>query len=145
MEPVSAVFSPCLSCGCVTHEHCLSEYHATGNTNCPGGCDCDCGAKASAGVVESWEVMMGEIERMRLLDAKGGAKAGKEKQALEDWDGEEKADWDTRENINFQVQGRGLGRGYSTISKTIDQVRAGDWGMPGAKKRPSSLRKERIF
>ena len=88
--------------------------------------------------------MMGEIERMRLLDAKGGAKAGKEKQALEDWDGEEKADWDARENINFQVQGRGLGRGYSTISKTIDQVRAGDWGISGAKKRPSSLRKERI-
>jgi hypothetical protein len=141
MEPVSVVFSPCLSCGCVTHEHCLSQYHATGNTNCPGGCDCDCGAKASAGIVESWEVMMGAIERMRMLDAKSGSKAGKEKQALEDWDGEEKAEW---ENINFQAQGLGFGRGYSTLTKRIDRVRTGDWGISSPKKRPSSLRKERI-
>lgn len=130
MEPISAVFTPCLSCGCAAHQHCLEEYHSYGKTDCPGGCDCDCGQKASQGIVESWEVMMSAIEKMRLMDRK---KAVKER--LEDWDGGEKEDW---ENLNFPSGG--LGRGYSTLSKRIGQVRTGDWGMSGGKKKPSSLR-----
>jgi len=130
-EPVSALFSPCLSCGCAAHQHCLQDYHSYGNTDCPGGCDCDCGASASAGIVESWEVMMGTIERMPALDT-----AGNIGDDMGDWDGGEKEEWDLA-----QV-GRGLGRGSSMLSRKLEKVRTGDWGMGGNKKRASSLRKE---
>lgn len=140
MEPISAVFTPCLSCGCATHQHCLLGYHSSGSTECPGGCDCDCGHNASVGVVETWEVMMGAIERMRILDQKNGAKSGKAKERLDEWDGAEKADW---ENINFPSGG--LERGYSTLNKRLGQVRTGDWGMSSGKKKASSLRNQEIF
>ena len=137
IEPVSALFTPCLSCGCVTHQHCLEEYHSYGSTMCPGGCECDCGIKASEGIVESWEVMLGAIERMRLLDAKNSSP---EKEELEDWDSGEKSDWDLA-----HFPSGGLGRGYSTLSKRLGQVRTGDWGMSGGKKKASSLRNQEIF
>jgi WD repeat-containing protein 59 len=76
--------------------------------------------------------MMSAIEKMRMLDRQNG---GKEKERLEDWDGGEKGDW---ESVNFP--GGGLGRGYSTLSKRLGQVRTGDWGMSSGKKKPSSLR-----
>jgi hypothetical protein len=138
MEPISALFSPCLSCGCATHQHCLQEYHSYGHTECPGGCDCDCGAQASTGIVESWEVMMGAIERMRILDA-----ANASKEHLDEWDSGEKDEWETS-----QFPAGGLGKGYSTLSKRLERVRTGDWGMAGmagTKKKASSLRKEEIF
>ena len=124
MEPIRTVFTPCLSCGCAAHQNCLQEYHSYGNTECPGGCDCDCGEKASQGIVESWEVMMSAIEKMRLLDRKAGKE--REGERLEDWDGGEKGDW---ESVNFP--NGGLGRGYSTLSERLGQVRTGDWGMSG--------------
>ena len=130
LEPISALFTPCLSCGCAAHQQCLDEYHSFGSTCCPGGCDCDCAKKASEGIVESWEVMIGEIEKMRLLDRH----RSRNEERLEDWDGEEKDDW---EDVNGPS---GLGRGYSTLSKRLGQVRSGEWGMSGSKKKPSSLR-----
>ncbi|TVY85409.1 putative RWD RING finger and WD repeat-containing protein [Lachnellula suecica] len=136
MEPISALFSPCLSCGCATHQHCLLEYHESGSTECPGGCDCDCGVKASIGLVESWEVLTAAIERMRLLDAQS---LGTEKEPLHEWD-EEKNEWD-----NLDVPGEGFGRGYSTLSKRLAGVRTADWGMPNGKKKASSVRKEEMF
>ena len=132
MEPINAVFTPCLSCGCVAHQHCLQEYHSYGNTDCPGGCDCDCGLKASQGIVESWEVMMSAIEKMRMLDRQNG---GKEKERLEGSNGGEKGEW---ENVNFPAGG--LGRGYSTLGRRLGQVRTGDWSMSGGRKKSSSLR-----
>jgi hypothetical protein len=87
------------------------------------------------GIVESWEVMMGAIERMRILDANKLAK-----EQLDDWDSGEKDDW---EISHFPAAG--LGRGYSTLSKRLERVRTGDWGMQGGKKKTSSLRKEEIF
>ena len=75
---------------------------------------------------------MSEIEKMRKLDRQNGRN---EKERLEDWDGGEKGQWDS---VNFPTGG--LGRGYSTLSKRLGQVRTGDWGMSGAKKKPSSLR-----
>lgn len=140
MEPISALFSPCLSCGCATHQHCLQEYHSFGNTDCPGGCDCECGDKASAGIVESWEVMMGAIERMRVLDTRN---LMVEKERLEDWESGGKDEWEPP-SASFQAGG-GLGRGYSTLSKRLERVRTGDWGMSGGKKKASSLRKEEVF
>ena len=102
-----------------------------GNTQCSGGCDCDCGVSSSAGIVESWDVMMGAIELMRKMNPQED-----DKPTPDEWDGE-KSDWE-----NIQFPNGGLGRGYSTLSKRIGQVRTGDWGMPGVKKRPGSIRKE---
>jgi hypothetical protein len=130
LEPISALFTPCLSCGCATHQHCLREYHSFGNTDCPGGCDCECGDKASAGIVESWEVMMSAIERLRMLDGAGN----NETDNLDEWDTGEK-EWD----LSSQFSRGGVGRGfstYSTLSKRLGQVRNGDWGA----KKASSLR-----
>ena len=76
--------------------------------------------------------MMSAIEKMRMLDRQSG---GKEKERLEDWDGREKGEW---ENVNFPAGG--LGRGYSTLSRRLGQVRTGDWSMSGGKRKPSSLR-----
>ena len=130
MEPIHAVFTPCLSCGCAAHQHCLRQYHLDGNINCPGGCDCDCGEKASQGIVESWEVMKSAIDKMRPLDRHMG-----ENERLDDWNGGEKSDW---ESINFPSGGKG--REYPTLSKRFGQVKAGDWGIGGGKRKARSLR-----
>ncbi|KAJ8067290.1 hypothetical protein OCU04_004648 [Sclerotinia nivalis] len=132
-EPVSAVYLPCLSCGCATHQHCLIEYRSTGNNECPGGCDCDCADKASMGLIESFGVM---IEFMRALERK---KQFTDKEDVEEWVApvEEKDEW---ENIN--IPSGGLGRTPSTLTKRVEQVRSGDWNL---KKKPSSLRKEESF
>lgn len=69
LEPVSAIFCPCLSCGCVSHIDCLTNYHSQGYSQCPGGCNCKCTMKAGMGMVESWEVMMGSLlEQFRMED-----------------------------------------------------------------------------
>lgn len=137
MEPISAVFSSCLSCGCASHQHCLAEYLSFGNTDCPGGCECDCTKKASEGIVESWEVMLGALERLRLLDATASEK---EKNGLEDWDTEEKSDPPAAHHPS-----KGLGKGYSTLSRRLGRVRTGEWGTSGGKKKASGLRKEDMF
>ncbi|POS88278.1 hypothetical protein EPUL_000898 [Erysiphe pulchra] len=69
LEPVSAIFCPCLSCGCVSHLDCLTNYHSQGYSQCPGGCNCNCIMEAGMGMVESWEVMMGSlVEQFRMED-----------------------------------------------------------------------------
>jgi hypothetical protein len=75
---------------------------------------------------------------MRALD-KHASKGMKEKQDLDDWDVEMSVDWEAA-----QVPCGGLGRGYSTLTKRLDQVRGGHWGMSPEKKKPSSLRDENI-
>lgn len=144
LEPISGVFTPCLSCGCVTHQHCLTDYHTYGNTDCPGGCDCDCGLKANDGVVESWEIMMSAIERLRALDAKNRVAASEK---LDDWDSGGKDDWEHSDTGLTRVPSgasAGLGRGYSTLSQRLGRVRTGDWSMSGAKKKTSSLRNQEL-
>jgi hypothetical protein len=94
---------------------------------------------ASVGIVESWEVMMGALERMRMLDTRMMA----EKERLEDWDTGEKEEWDVEST--FGGRGGGFGRGYSTLSKRLERVRTGDWGISSGKKRASSLRNEETF
>lgn len=134
MEPISALFPPCLSCGCAAHQHCLVDYHASGGTSCPGGCDCDCSRKASEGAVESWEVMMGAIEHMRRLNSRSGEKA---KEKLDEWDAGDKGDWE-----RIRVHDAGLGRGYSTLSR---RSRQGDLAKGAAKKKTSSLMEEKLL
>lgn len=137
MEPISAVFSSCLSCGCANHQHCLAEYLSFGNTDCPGGCECDCSRKASEGIVESWEVMLSALERMRLLDVN---RVEKEKIELEDWDTEDKSDTQVTHHPS-----KALSKGYSTLSRRLGRVRTGEWGTPGGKKKANSLRKQDLF
>ncbi|KAM3075292.1 hypothetical protein ACMFMG_007266 [Clarireedia jacksonii] len=133
-EPISGLFLPCLSCGCATHQHCLIEYRSEGCTECPGGCDCDCGEKASIALIESLGVM---IEFMRALERK---KAVAEKEDVDEWDLDDKTDW---ENIN--IPSGGLGRTHSTISRRVERVKAGDWGLSGTKRRSGSMRKDESF
>lgn len=62
------------------HSKGAKEEHSgmLGNgTPCPAGCECECLSSASLGVVESWEVMMGAIEVMRMMEAKEAARAAK--------------------------------------------------------------------
>ena len=53
-EPVMGLYAPCLSCGCVTHEACLGEWHAMGASECPAGHDCRCVDDASTEAPGSW-------------------------------------------------------------------------------------------
>jgi hypothetical protein len=153
MEPVSSLFVPCLSCGCVRHPHCQLLWHGQagpdtpesddededgppkmgGQTQCPGGCDCDCTERASQGVVESWEVMMGAIEAMRKMHAAAvanGEDGDESSVTAEDWDGDAWASDD--------IPAAGLGRGFSTLTTRMDKVRTGEWS--GGKKKASSIR-----
>lgn len=132
-EAITAVFLPCLSCGCATHQHCLIEYRATGNNDCPGGCDCDCGEKASMGLIESFGVM---IEFMRALERKKALTGTEDAEECE-MPVEDKDDW---ENINMPSEG--FGRTPSTLTKRVEKVRSGEWNI---KKKPSGLRKEESF
>jgi hypothetical protein len=65
-EPIVALYPPCLGCGCASHEECLAEWHAMGETECPAGDECDCTRDASNGQVESWPALQAAVmARMR--------------------------------------------------------------------------------
>ncbi|KAL2127106.1 hypothetical protein VTI74DRAFT_11321 [Chaetomium olivicolor] len=53
-EPIVGLYAPCLSCGCVSHEGCLGEWHAMGGVECPAGHDCICAEQAITASRESW-------------------------------------------------------------------------------------------
>ncbi|KAK1750277.1 hypothetical protein QBC47DRAFT_332243 [Echria macrotheca] len=57
LEPVDALYPPCLNCGCASHESCLAEWHAMGETECPAGDECNCVEEADNGQVESWPAL----------------------------------------------------------------------------------------
>lgn len=63
LEPVDALFPPCLSCGCASHEDCLAEWHAAGETTCPAGDECNCVEEAANGQVESWAALKGAMQK----------------------------------------------------------------------------------
>lgn len=65
-EPIDALYPPCLSCGCASHEACMAEWHAAGETECPAGDECNCVEEASNGEVESWAVMIGAISQGKI-------------------------------------------------------------------------------
>lgn len=65
LEPVDALYPPCLSCGCASHAGCLAEWHAAGETVCPAGDECNCVEEASNGQVETWAAMVGALERLK--------------------------------------------------------------------------------
>ncbi|KAK2597309.1 hypothetical protein QQS21_006083 [Conoideocrella luteorostrata] len=61
LEPVDALFPPCLSCGCASHEACLAEWHAAGEIFCPAGDECNCAEEVLNGQVESWAALRGAM------------------------------------------------------------------------------------
>ncbi|KAI9163238.1 hypothetical protein HJFPF1_04840 [Paramyrothecium foliicola] len=61
LEPVDALYPPCLSCGCASHEKCLEEWHEAGETMCPAGDECNCVEEAANGQVESWAALQGAM------------------------------------------------------------------------------------
>ncbi|KAI6778930.1 putative RWD [Emericellopsis cladophorae] len=63
LEPVDALFPPCLSCGCASHEACLAEWHAAGEELCPAGDECNCVEEAANGQVESWAALQGAMTK----------------------------------------------------------------------------------
>lgn len=66
LEPVDSLFPPCLSCGCASHEICLAEWHAAGETECPAGDECSCVEEAANGQVESWAALQGAMLKSKL-------------------------------------------------------------------------------
>lgn len=136
-EPVSAVYAPCLSCGCVSHPQCLDQYHEGGERQCAGGCDCDCSIKAGMGVVESWEAMMGAIEKMRKLH-----RAHKHTKSDEEWDDGDREEWSSvKRESGLPPPPSPTGMGISTLSRRLGQVRSAEWGS-GLRRKGSLLRRE---
>jgi len=68
-EPITALYPPCLGCGCASHDCCLAEWYAAGETECPAGDDCDCMEEACNSTVESWTVMIGALRQGKTRKA----------------------------------------------------------------------------
>ncbi|KAK4192739.1 maintenance of telomere capping protein 5 [Podospora australis] len=62
LGPVAQLYTPCLSCGCVSHDACLAEWHAMGETECPAGDECNCVHEAGTGQVESWTALQAAMK-----------------------------------------------------------------------------------
>ncbi|KAM7192376.1 WD repeat-containing protein [Rhypophila sp. PSN 637] len=66
IEPIDALYPPCLGCGCAFHELCLREWHDMGETECPAGDECNCVDEANNGQVESWPALRAAVEMARI-------------------------------------------------------------------------------
>ena len=79
-EPVDALYPPCLGCGCASHEGCLAEWHAGGETMCPAGDECACVDEADNGTVETWQAlraqMARDLDRMREEQSRAKPRKG---------------------------------------------------------------------
>ncbi|KAI1417288.1 hypothetical protein F5Y13DRAFT_202836 [Hypoxylon sp. FL1857] len=71
-EPIDALYPPCLSCGCASHDACIAEWHAAGETECPAGDECNCVNEASNGQVETWAAMMGALRQGKIRKPSDG-------------------------------------------------------------------------
>lgn len=67
LEPIAALYPPCLSCGCAFHEACLAEWHEMGEEECPAGDDCCCVEDASDGQVETWPALQAAVAAMNKI------------------------------------------------------------------------------
>lgn len=128
LEPVDALFPPCLACGCASHEACLAEWHAAGETQCPAGDECNCVEEAADGQVESWAALQGA-----MLKGQGSMSMLPEA-AIDDIQEEDKGtgEW---QNIEPAVPSRIYGLSVAGMSIARLRRSAGEWP------RPSSLRR----
>ena len=153
LEPVDALFPPCLSCGCASHESCLAEWHAAGETLCPAGDECNCVKEAANGQVESWAalrgaMMKGHASKMSLLppaaieddDEEGDDKAEGDDEHEDDNGGRRGAsDWD---RVEMFLPGRvqeDMPVPSAVAALSLGRLKkSGTWSS-----RPSSLRKSK--
>ncbi|QPG96246.1 hypothetical protein C2857_003637 [Epichloe festucae Fl1] len=137
LEPVDALFPPCLSCGCASHEACLAEWHAAGETLCPAGDECNCVEEAANGQVESWAALRGAM-------MKGQSKPSKMPHlppAIMDGSDDDKfargrSDW---ERVDADVPSRG--QGGLTVPQSPAALSFGRLKQAGTWSRTSSLRR----
>ncbi|XXH02776.1 Ubiquitin-conjugating enzyme E2 35 [Hypoxylon texense] len=93
-EPIDALYPPCLSCGCASHDACIAEWHAAGETECPAGDECNCVEEASSGEVESWAVMMGAISQGKIRKPSDVTMEDAVKTAIDKRGSIDKYDWE---------------------------------------------------
>ncbi|KAK3489316.1 uncharacterized protein B0T23DRAFT_455348 [Neurospora hispaniola] len=67
LEPIAALYPPCLNCGCAFHEACLAEWHEMGEEECPAGDDCCCVEDASTAHVERWSALQAAVAAMNKM------------------------------------------------------------------------------
>ena len=141
LEPVDALFPPCLSCGCASHESCLAEWHAAGETMCPAGDECNCVEEAVNGQVESWAALQGAVLRTTTKLPRLPSPA------VEDSDGEEEEERGRRTSepptlLNYSPSS-GLVPVASAASLSFGRLKrsaAGSWSRASSLRR-SSMRK----
>jgi len=138
LEPIDALYPPCLSCGCASHDSCLAEWHATGEVYCPAGDDCNCVEEASNGQVESWVALLGAIERGRRAGGSGKGLLGamippSDTRGSEADDDEEKHGWESigKESIPSKL---GLTSPAKMSLGNRLKKSAGDWGRGGTRR-----------
>ncbi len=74
--PIHALYPPCLGCGCPSHDECLAEWHAAGETECPAGDECRCVDEASSGQIESWTALRAAMADKARKDEMAATAAG---------------------------------------------------------------------
>lgn len=130
LEPVDALFPPCLSCGCASHETCLAEWHAAGETVCPAGDECNCVEEALNGQIESWAALQGAMLQVSKQTSQLPSPA------IEDDDSEEERDRHGWHNVERVVPWRQQGLAPATASSLTGRLKkATEWS------RASSLRR----
>ncbi|EGU77719.1 hypothetical protein FOPG_00820 [Fusarium oxysporum f. sp. conglutinans race 2 54008] len=129
LEPVDALFPPCLACGCASHEACLAEWHAAGETQCPAGDECNCVEEAADGQVESWAALQGAMlkgqRHMMMLPGP----------ALDDSDDDAKVprNWE-RVEPSFPSRMQGLSAASISLGNRLRKS-AGEWSRASSLKR----------
>ncbi|KND89774.1 putative RWD, RING finger and WD repeat-containing protein C11E3.05 [Tolypocladium ophioglossoides CBS 100239] len=143
LEPVDALFPTCLSCGCASHESCLAEWHAAGETLCPGGDECNCVEESSNGQVESWAALQGAMlkgpNKMAMLPS--GAVEGSD----EEHDGGRRGGWERVEKkVPSPVQGASAAPSPSAASLSFGRLKksAGTWSRTPSSMRRGASRRE---
>lgn len=134
LEPVDALFPPCLSCGCASHEECLAEWHASGETYCPAGDECNCVEEAMNGQVESWAALRGAMMKghQQLTELPSAAI---DDSSDDDDDGRaEVGDW---ERVAKDVPSRVQGASPSPVSLSFVRLKksAGTWSRASSQRR----------
>ncbi|KAK2673322.1 WD40 repeat [Fusarium oxysporum f. sp. vasinfectum] len=129
LEPVDALFPPCLACGCASHEACLAEWHAAGETQCPAGDECNCVEEAADGQVESWAALQGAMlkgqRHMMMLPGP----------ALDDSEDDAKVprNWE-RVEPSFPSRMQGLSAASISLGNRLRKS-AGEWSRASSLKR----------
>ncbi|KAI5861078.1 hypothetical protein GGS23DRAFT_578695 [Durotheca rogersii] len=149
-EPIDALYPPCLSCGCASHEACVAEWHAAGETVCPAGDECDCVEEASNGQVETWAAMMGALRQGKIR--KPSLEDEDEAYGRDESDAVETHDWETIAGGSrlplADGQGKSSGTSQSQFQNPVSAARvslgnklrksAGNWGSTTSLRRKPS-------